>query len=63
LFPVFVGALGKAVASRPPKLFQQSLIRCPEALKDQQNALPGRNPSRLKSMAAGQKPVNADCIS
>jgi len=45
------------------KRFQQSLIRCPEALKDQQNALPGRNPSRLKSMAAGQKPVNADCIS
>jgi len=45
------------------KLFQQSLIRCPEALKDQQNALPGRSPSRLKSMAAGQKPVNADCTS
>jgi len=45
------------------KLFQLPLIQCPEALKDQQNALPGRNPSRLKSMAAGQKPVNADCIS
>jgi len=30
------------------KLFQLPLIQCPEALKDQQNALPGRNPSRLK---------------